>query len=210
MKMTLVHDMGEALIGDITPSDNILRGLIQTRIKFSQLTNNIEEKRRRERLAVQYLACLAEPVNPIFAKEIEDLWSEYEEGVSDVARLVKGTDALECMDQAVIYEKRLRRESTLSEFMQLEQKVEAPELKGWMAHLKQERETLWRQERADTMLIFVLGSVDAVSYFTPSLLFSRWPWCWQRHAMFQACSRLWLHTYLCGRSSARRSTVACV
>lgn len=77
-------------------------------------------------------------------------------------------DALECMDQAVIYEERSQRTLELSEFMQLEQKVETPELKSWMAHLKQEREALWHQDSADTVLIFVLGSIYTVGHLVRS------------------------------------------
>ncbi|WEW55120.1 hypothetical protein PRK78_000548 [Emydomyces testavorans] len=141
VKMALVHDMGEAIIGDITPSDGISK----------------EDKYNRERLAIRYLSCLAEEVNPAFAAEIMELWLEFEEGTSPAAKLVREEDSLECMDQAVIYEERSRLDKDLGEFMELESRITAPELVPWVAHLKKDREHLWSRGGADIVVIFVIG-----------------------------------------------------
>lgn len=141
MKMALVHDLGEALVGDIAPSDGVSK----------------EDKHLRERLAFQYLSCLAKPVNLVFAEEITALWCEFEEGITDAARLVRSIDALECMTQAVEYEERSRRQADLKEFMGLESRVTVPALKEWVEHLKQDREDVWSRERADILVLFVLG-----------------------------------------------------
>jgi hypothetical protein len=53
MKMALVHDMSEALTGDITPSDKISKGLTLPVMKFSSLNNNRgEAPSRASRLSV--------------------------------------------------------------------------------------------------------------------------------------------------------------
>ena len=89
------------------------------------------------------------------------LWSEFEEGTSKAARLVRATDALECMTQAVEYEERSRRQADLTEFMGLESRVTVPELKDWVDHLKQERENVWSRENTDILVLFVLGMTTA-------------------------------------------------
>lgn len=89
------------------------------------------------------------------------LWCEFEEGKSEAARLVRATDALECMVQAVEYEKRSRRRVDLEEFMDLESRVTVPQLGDWVGHLKQERNALWSRGEADILIIFVLGMTPA-------------------------------------------------
>ncbi|KAJ9610170.1 hypothetical protein H2204_015411 [Knufia peltigerae] len=142
VKMALAHDMGEAIVGDITPSDGVPR----------------DEKLLKERLALAYLACLIRPVNPSFADEIEELWSEFEAGDSKTAQLVRSVDALECMHQAVVYEERSQLVKDLGEFMELETKVSASELRDWAKCLKQERDTLWSSKvTQDLTFLFILG-----------------------------------------------------
>jgi len=135
----------------------------------SYVTNIVaEDKHLRERLAFKYLSCLAKPVNPAFAGEITALWCEFEEGITDAARLVRSTDALECMTQAVEYEERLRRQADLKEFMELESQVTVPTLKEWVKHLKQDREDIWSPERADILVLFVLGMTAVIDLIESS------------------------------------------
>lgn len=129
----------------------------------SCVTNIVtEDKQLRERLAFQYLSILAKPVNLAFAEEITALWCEFEEGITDAARLVRSTDALECMTQAVEYEERSRRQADLKEFMELESRVTVPTLKEWVDHLKRDRRDVWSRERADITILFVLGMTAAI------------------------------------------------
>lgn len=118
-----------------------------------------EERHLRERLGLKYLSCLAKPANSEFADEITNLWFEFEEGTSKAARLVRAMDVMECMDQAVIYEKRLHHAANLEEFMELESRVTAPELKDWMSNLKREREAVWSRAKSETPVLFVLGTI---------------------------------------------------
>ena len=86
------------------------------------------------------------------------LWNEYERGNSNAAKLVHSVDALECMDQAIIYEERSRCNLKLGEFMELQSKVAVPQLEGWVTHLKQERADLWSPKRASIVVLFVIGT----------------------------------------------------
>ncbi len=83
LRLALIHDLGEAYVGDITPYDNIERS----------------EKIRRETDAVhQILGKL-----PAGEQLIRD-WLEYEEQASPEARFVKQVDRLELAMQASVYQ----------------------------------------------------------------------------------------------------------
>jgi len=83
VRIALVHDLGEARLGDITPADRIVA----------------TEKARREAIAfgeiVQGL-----PEGPA----LFDLWREYESGATPEARAVRQLDKLEMAFQALAYE----------------------------------------------------------------------------------------------------------
>ncbi|KIK81526.1 hypothetical protein PAXRUDRAFT_155946 [Paxillus rubicundulus Ve08.2h10] len=90
--MCVVHDLAEAHVGDIAPNEGISK----------------EEKRRLETEAMHNFVHGMLHASPA-ALRIEALWKEYEEGMTDEARFVKGTsqthlDRLEMALQAREYE----------------------------------------------------------------------------------------------------------
>lgn len=85
--MALVHDLAEAIVGDITP----ICGVSQ------------EEKERREREA---MAEITKDLAHETASLINGLWEEYEAGETAEAKLVKQIDKFEFALQAVEYEER--------------------------------------------------------------------------------------------------------
>ncbi|KAM7269537.1 hypothetical protein ACFE04_025034 [Oxalis oulophora] len=87
IKMAIVHDIAEAIVGDITPSDGVPK----------------EEKSRREREALQHMCKLLGEEGQR-AKEITDLWMEYEDNSSPEAKIVKDFDKIEMILQALEYE----------------------------------------------------------------------------------------------------------
>jgi putative hydrolases of HD superfamily len=82
--MALVHDLAEALVGDITPFDSV----------------DADEKRRREEEAMRTLATLAGDGEPLA------LWREYAAAGTAEARFVKELDRLETVLQASEYGSR--------------------------------------------------------------------------------------------------------
>lgn len=84
-KMALVHDLAEALVGDITP----LCGVSE------------DTKRDWERAALHKIV---RHVDPAVAEEVVELWEEFEDGTSEDARVVKDIDKLELILQADEYE----------------------------------------------------------------------------------------------------------
>ena len=84
VSLSLVHDLAEALVGDITPYDGVAA----------------DEKRRREEEAMRHLAGLAGDAGLLA------LWREYDAAESPEARFVKELDKLETVLQAAEYEER--------------------------------------------------------------------------------------------------------
>ncbi|XP_058067823.1 uncharacterized protein LOC131217092 isoform X2 [Magnolia sinica] len=84
VKMAIVHDIAEAIVGDITPSDGVPK----------------EEKSRREREALEYMCKLLGGGSR--AKEISELWMEYEENSSPEAKVVKDFDKLKQIEKDAV------------------------------------------------------------------------------------------------------------
>lgn len=86
IKIAIVHDIAEAIVGDITPSDGVPK----------------EEKSRRERAALNDMCRVLG--GGMRAEEIKALWAEYENNSSLEANLVKDFDKVEMILQALEYE----------------------------------------------------------------------------------------------------------
>ncbi|OON18768.1 HD domain protein [Opisthorchis viverrini] len=91
IKMTIVHDLAESVVGDITPYCNVSK----------------EEKARRESNAMADLCNLLPKDN---AEEVLNLWNTPE------ARLCKDFDKFDMILQAFEYEKETQRPGMLEEF----------------------------------------------------------------------------------------------
>lgn len=98
VKMAIVHDIAEAIVGDITPIDGIPK----------------EEKSRREQEALDHMCKVLGGGSR--AKEIAELWTEYEANSSPEAKFVKDLDKVEMILQALEYEEE--QEKDLDEFFQ--------------------------------------------------------------------------------------------
>lgn len=117
MRIALLHDLGEAYVGDLTPHDGVPK----------------EVKHARERQAVEQLL-LKLPRG----KQYLALWEEYERGESLEARLVRQVDRLEMGLQAWVYE--LQGAPDLSQFFaSAEKAMEAPALRELLAQAERLR-----------------------------------------------------------------------
>ncbi|XP_005990535.1 HD domain-containing protein 2 [Latimeria chalumnae] len=97
IRLALVHDMAECIVGDIAPADNISK----------------EEKHRREKEAMAHLTQL---LGEDMKKEIYELWEEYEFQSTAEAKFVKELDQFEMILQAFEYEELERRPGQLQDF----------------------------------------------------------------------------------------------
>lgn len=130
MRMCLVHDMAEALVGDITPVDPISK----------------PEKSRREAETMTYVsdALLGNVYGGMQGQELKALWTEYETGDSKEATFVKDLDKIELLLQMVEYEKRGAGRLDLEEFTYVATKVVLPETQKWAAEIVAERDAFWK------------------------------------------------------------------
>jgi len=128
VKMAIVHDMAESLVGDITPIDGISK----------------DEKHSRELQTMEYLTqSLLAPSNAQAAEEILALWNEYENGATPEAIFVKDVDKFELLCQMVEYEKRSEGSSNLAEFVRVSTRLKTDYVKKWASDLLEERDQFW-------------------------------------------------------------------
>lgn len=91
--IAVVHDLAEAVVGDITPHDGVSK----------------EEKRRLESGAIEGMRHKLDAGQCGTAgDEVAKLWLEYEEGSTPEARLVKDLDKVEMAIQALEYQNENR------------------------------------------------------------------------------------------------------
>ncbi|KAF5894907.1 HD domain-containing protein 2 [Clarias magur] len=121
MKLALVHDLAESIVGDIAPADNVSKA----------------EKHQREKEAmVRITGLLAEDLR----KELYQLWEEYENQSSNEARVVKELDQLEMILQAHEYEELEGSPGRLQEFFtSTEGRFHHPEVLALVKSINEER-----------------------------------------------------------------------
>ncbi|KAK6339715.1 hypothetical protein TWF718_009108 [Orbilia javanica] len=128
IKMALVHDIAESVVGDFTPMDPISK----------------EEKYRRESTTIKYFSTkLLEKVNPTVANELVELFEEYEAGTTKEAIFVKDIDVYDMLLQAFEYEKESKGEKSLARFMKAEARLQTDYVKQWNKELMEERDRFW-------------------------------------------------------------------
>ncbi len=129
IKVCLCHDLAEALVGDITPTE--ISGVSK------------EEKRRLEEDALNTI--VTDLDNYLIGNEIRDLWNEYEERSTAEGIVAAELDKFEMIVQADEYEKQYASEGkrldsffdyTLGYFKH-------PEISAWDALLRENRNARW-------------------------------------------------------------------
>lgn len=132
VKLSLVHDMAESVVGDITPVDPMSK----------------EEKHRREYETMKYLTgTLLASFNAEAANEIMELWEEYENISSPEARFVKDVDKYELLMQCIEYERDYEGKKDLSDFLSVRQSIKTPEVSEWADAAIALRHEYWAQTR---------------------------------------------------------------
>ena len=115
IKLSLVHDIGESIVGDITPFDGISK----------------EEKYKREKSALERISTLiSEPVGI----EIRELWEEYERGETQESIYVRDLDKFDMIFQAHEYEKS-QGIDLQNLFTSTEGWFKTDQVKAWVDHL---------------------------------------------------------------------------
>lgn len=112
VRIAVIHDIAEALVGDITPFDGVTK----------------PEKHRREYESIKFLSSLIEPYNPKFSKDIVELWLDYEEIRCIEARYVKDVDKYEMIQQAWDYEQEFGFQYKLDQFYESRSAIKSKEI----------------------------------------------------------------------------------
>ncbi|KAJ5333885.1 uncharacterized protein N7506_007668 [Penicillium brevicompactum] len=124
-KMALIHDMAEALVGDITPVD---------------LHITKAEKARREASVMDYITetLLGKvPGGAMSGADIKSVFQEYEDDVTPEAHFVHDIDKMELLLQMVEYERSNKVD--LTEFTHVASRIRLPEIQAWAAEVIAER-----------------------------------------------------------------------
>lgn len=115
LKMSLIHDIAEITIGDITPRSGITRG----------------EKIEKEKNALKQLI-----KNLSNAEDYLSLWIEYEKQASPEAMLLKNIDKLEMLLQASEYQQRYPDKNLQEFFSDADLYITIPEIRGLLEKIK--------------------------------------------------------------------------
>ena len=139
-KMALVHDMGESLVGDLTPMDGVSK----------------MEKNRRETLSMDYLfgTLLGRTSagegqgegtrrGTGAAQHLREIWEEYETSETLESQFVHDVDKLELVLQMMEYERRYQGRIDLGEFAWVAGRIELDEMKEWALEILDERKEFW-------------------------------------------------------------------
>lgn len=142
-KMALVHDMAEALVGDITPVDGVKK----------------EEKSRREALTMNYLTrTLLGNVAGDEGRRLKEIWEEYEANETLEAKFVHDIDKMELVLQMMEYERARKGEVDLGEFSWVAERIVLPEVRQWCEEVLQERAAFWKSLGKEMPSALIEGS----------------------------------------------------
>jgi putative hydrolase of HD superfamily len=118
IKICMVHDVAEAVVGDITPYDGVSK----------------EDKRRMEEDALKTI--LEDIAAPDVTREIFDLWLEYEDGTSKEAQLARELDKFEMIVQANEYEEQQPGKRLERFFTSTAESFTHPEVLAWANQIR--------------------------------------------------------------------------
>jgi len=129
MRMALIHDMAESLVGDITPVDGVPK----------------VEKSRREASTMDYITkgLLGNVDGGNVGADIRAIWQEYEDSKTLESHFVHDIDKMELLLQMVEYEKRGEGKLDLGEFAYVKTRIMLKEVQAWADDLIKEREAFW-------------------------------------------------------------------
>ncbi len=102
IKMAIIHDLPEAICGDVA---------VRIKEELQQIPNK-EKKEKEEAALKEELKLLPKEI----AKDVEELWREFEARETKEAKLLYELDRLEALFQAVEYEKEGNFKVSLQEF----------------------------------------------------------------------------------------------
>jgi len=118
LRMALIHDLPEAIIGDLTPSKKTTESKEKEDAAMSQILDLLPNKQREKYMMI---------------------WNEYQEGKTREAKAMRQLEKLEMALQAKEYEKAGSTGQSLKRFIKSAQKaVVWPQLRRLLAYILEE------------------------------------------------------------------------
>jgi len=118
LRMALIHDLPEAIIGDLTPSRKTTRSKEKENSAMNQMLSLLPKEQRK--------------------KYMTD-WNEYQEGKSREAKAVRQLEKLEMALQAKEYEEAGLTRQSLKRFIEsAEEAIVWPQLRRLLSHILEE------------------------------------------------------------------------
>jgi len=115
LKMALMHDICEIYAGDITPYDSVLpkngkkrKEFMKTWPRFTE-TQKLKISREKHKKEEEGLKKLIKDLPLDIKREMENLWLDYEKGLTPEGRFFKQADRLENFLQALEYWKKYKK-----------------------------------------------------------------------------------------------------
>ncbi|KAM0755387.1 hypothetical protein T439DRAFT_1981 [Meredithblackwellia eburnea MCA 4105] len=123
--LSLVHDMAEAEVGDITPE-------------------HVSGVTREKKLALEAIcALLGEP--SLQSLRIRELWNEYEDRETPESKVTKDLDLFELCLQAHEYEQSQQTKGLQEWFLDTVPRIQHPTIKKWTTELMERRRAAWAE-----------------------------------------------------------------
>ncbi|KAM3577088.1 hypothetical protein VYU27_001006 [Nannochloropsis oceanica] len=132
MKLAIVHDLAEALVGDIVPHD----------VRYTK-----EQKRVLEEEAIKSIA--RDLGHDSIGAEVVSLWLEYEDQSTPEARVVKDFDKFEMIVQADEYERAQPNQDLTDFFQSTEGAFQHPQVVAWDEELRRQRDTKLKRHKRE-------------------------------------------------------------
>lgn len=143
LKIALIHDICEVEAGDTTPYDRILPEDEQKQKELLQKWPRLSKKEKEDFFSQKYEKEDA-ALKKIIAKlpratrdEINNLWEDYENGITKEGRFVKQLDRIENLLQALEYWKKEKSFAIKPWWIQIEELVDDPVLIKFMETLEE-------------------------------------------------------------------------
>ncbi|CCG81224.1 HD domain-containing protein C4G3.17 [Taphrina deformans PYCC 5710] len=137
MKIAVVHDMAEAIVGDITP--------------LSETT-----KAEKQALELGAMVRICQDLLPASQRQTADelmaLFLEYEHKTSPEARFVKDVDKYELVLQTFEYERAGRVKRRLDDFVGSSRQIVHPLVRSWCDEVLAAREAWWNEQGGEASL----------------------------------------------------------
>ena len=119
LRMALIHDLPEAIIGDLTPSKKTEKSKEKEEVAISQILDLLPKKQREKYMMA---------------------WNEYQEGKTREAKAVRQLEKLEMALQAKEYEEAGSTSRSLERFIKSAEKaITWPELRRLLSYILEEQ-----------------------------------------------------------------------